>query len=64
MSFLYYALAQVSAELRNITLFHELLRKRGDRYRLAYGDPIDPGALPQDVEEATLVLKRASLALV
>lgn len=45
-------------ELRDITLFHELLNKKGRRFSLTVGAPIDPEALPHDVGEATEVLKR------
>jgi putative hemolysin len=45
-------------ELRDITLFHELLNKKGRRFSLIVGPPIDPEALPHDAGEATEVLKR------
>jgi putative hemolysin len=40
-SFWFHAFAQVSAELRDITLFHELLNKTGKTYRLTFG-PLIP----------------------
>ena len=46
-----------SKELRDITVFHELLNKRGGRYRLTAGPIIDPGALPAEAAEATQSLK-------
>jgi len=45
-------------ELRDITLFHELLNKKGRRFSLIVGAPIDPEALPHDAGEATEALKR------
>lgn len=45
-------------ELRDITLFHELLNKRGRRFSLIVGRPIDAEALPGDAGEATETLKR------
>lgn len=45
-------------ELRDITLFHELLNKKGRRFSLIVGAPINPEALPHDAGEATEVLKR------
>lgn len=45
-------------ELRDITLFHELLNKRGRRFLLIVGKPIDAEALPGDAGEATEALKR------
>jgi putative hemolysin len=47
-----------SKELRDITVFHELLNKRGGAYRMIVGPLISPRDLPQDVGEATLALKR------
>ena len=46
-----------SKELRDITVFHELLNKRGGRFRLTVGPIIDPEALPPDAAEATRQLK-------
>lgn len=45
-------------ELRDITLFHELLNKQGRRFSLIVGAPIDAEALPGDAGEATEALKR------
>ena len=47
-----------SGELRDITLFHELLNKRGRAFRLAVGQPIPPTALDGDPAEVTERLKR------
>jgi putative hemolysin len=45
-------------EMRDITLFHELLNKKGRRFSLIVGAPINPEALPHDAGEATEALKR------
>jgi putative hemolysin len=45
-------------EMRDITLFHELLNKKGRAFSLIVGAPIDPEALPHDAGEATEALKR------
>lgn len=45
-------------ELRDITLFHELLNKKGRRFSLIVGAPIDAETLPGDAAEATEALKR------
>lgn len=47
-----------SKELRDITLFHELLNKRGREFSLIVGQPIPPEALDADASAATLALKR------
>lgn len=47
-----------SGELRDITLFHELLNKRGRAFRLVVGQPIPPAALDGDPAEVTQRLKR------
>lgn len=46
-----------SKELRDVTVFHELLNKKGGAYRMIVGPIIPPDALPQDAAEATLRLK-------
>jgi len=57
-STLFHLFDRVSRELRDITLFHELLNKSGRRFALIVGRPIDPASLPADTGEATEVLKR------
>lgn len=56
-STLFHLFNRVSAELRDITLFHELLNKRGGQYGLTLGSPIAPEALAGDVQAATDALK-------
>lgn len=46
-----------SPELRDITLFHELLNKRGRAFSLTVGRPIPPEALGADMSGATERLK-------
>jgi putative hemolysin len=46
-----------SKELRDVTVFHELLNKKGGAYRLTVGPTIQPEALPAEAAEATLRLK-------
>jgi putative hemolysin len=46
-----------SNELRDITVFHELLNKRGGRYRMSVGPLIAADAVPHDSAEATGRLK-------
>jgi putative hemolysin len=47
-AFLFHALERVSAEFRDITLFHELLNKAGRRYRITFGPSIAAEALRSD----------------
>ena len=46
-----------SGELRDITVFHELLNKRGGQYRMSVGRLIAADAVPHDSADATLRLK-------
>ena len=51
-STLFYAFSKLSNELRDVTLFRELLNKKGYRYRVRIGAPIDPASLdgpPQEI---------------
>lgn len=56
-STLFHAFDRVSQELRDVTLFHELLNKRGGRFTLTVGPVIPPDRLDADAEVATAALK-------
>ncbi|MFM8819801.1 MAG: GNAT family N-acetyltransferase [Phenylobacterium sp.] len=56
-STLFHAFDRISKELRDITLFHELLNKRGGRFTLTVGPLVSPDRLGGDAETATLALK-------
>lgn len=50
---LYYTLSNVNAELRDITLFYELLNKRRSKFELTFGPLIDPASLQGDPQTIT-----------
>ena len=54
---LYYLFCNLSGELRDITLFHELLNKRGAKMRMTFGQMIDPELLQGDANALTGKLK-------
>jgi putative hemolysin len=56
-SSLFHLFDRVSGELRDITLFHEMLNKRGRAFTLTIGRPTPPSALPADAGEAVARLK-------
>jgi putative hemolysin len=56
-SSLFHFFNRFSKELRDITVFHELLNKRGGRYRMSVGPLIAADAVPHDSADATLRLK-------
>ena len=56
-STLFHLFNRVSNELRDITLFHELLNKRGREFSLILGPPVPPDALDVDAVAATEALK-------
>ena len=47
-SILYYLISMLNNELRDITLFHELLNKKGQSPTLIFGEPIDPKGFEKD----------------
>ena len=55
---LFYWLARCSTELRDMTVFHELLNKKGNVFDFTIGNLIQPDALDGDVAEATRALER------
>ncbi len=57
-SALYYLFCELSNELRDITLFHELLNKRGSKIRMTFGQAIAPDAFQGDPAELTDRLKQ------
>jgi putative hemolysin len=56
-STLFHFFNNFSGELRDITVFHELLNKRGGQYRMSVGPIIAADAVPHDSAEATPRLK-------
>ncbi|MFZ4166341.1 GNAT family N-acetyltransferase [Brevundimonas sp. NPDC058933] len=54
---LFHLFDRFSQELRDITLFHELLNKQGRAFDLRVGHPIPPDALDIDAARATEALK-------
>ncbi|MFN3500393.1 MAG: GNAT family N-acetyltransferase, partial [Pannonibacter indicus] len=53
-----YLLCELSKELKDITLFHELLNKTGAKYRMTFGQPIAPETLTGDPVQLTEALKQ------
>jgi putative hemolysin len=56
-STLFHLFDRVSPELRDVTLFHELLNKRGKAFQLTVGPLIPPSRLDVDAAKATYALK-------
>jgi putative hemolysin len=56
-SALFHFFNRFSSELRDITLFHELLNKRGRAFALTIGAPIAPAALEGEPADVALSLK-------
>ena len=54
---LYYLFWRLSDELRDMTLFHELLNKKGREYSMTFGTPIPPSDLTGDPEGLTARLQ-------
>ena len=57
---LFYLVSRFSQELRDMTVFHELLNKKGERFDFTIGAPIDSATLG-DATEATERLQRYCL---
>lgn len=57
-SWLYYWFWKVNTELRDITLFNELLNKRRQRFEIKFGPAILPQELPADPAAAAEALRR------
>ncbi|MEM1378010.1 MAG: 1-acyl-sn-glycerol-3-phosphate acyltransferase [Pseudomonadota bacterium] len=55
---LFYLLAHRNPELRDMTVFHELLNKKGKRFEMTIGKPIMPDVFTGDVMDETVKLQR------
>lgn len=62
-SLLFYFFDLIHPTLRDITLFHEMLNKARQPYRLNFGRPINPERLPETSSEGIELLKAATLEL-
>lgn len=62
-SALFYLFDRIHPTLRDITLFHEVLNKTRQPYRITVGRPIDPATLPSGSAEATELLRARALEL-
>lgn len=62
-SALFYLFDLIHPTLRDITLFHEVLNKARQPFRVTLGKPIPAERLPARSEEAILMLREATLAL-
>lgn len=56
-SILFHLFHRFSQELRDITLFHEMLNKEGKLFQITVGNPIAPEALDADAVAGTTALK-------
>ena len=62
-SILYYVFSAISGELRDITLFNELLNKKGQKFRMKFGAAIPPNAIQKNAERATAEIRKIVEAL-
>ena len=62
-SWLYYWFWKLNAELRDITLFHELLNKRGKTYNITFGLAIEPHALDGEAQAVADALRLHAMRL-
>lgn len=54
---LFYLFSKLNGELRDITLFHELLNKSGSKFDMTFGPTIAPGDLQGDPSALTTALR-------
>ena len=56
-SWLFYTLSKLNGQLRDITLFYELLNKKGGRFELTFGNLIQPEDLKGEAQAMTNLLR-------
>tara|TARA_B100001057_G_scaffold268705_1_gene268838 strand:+ start:426 stop:1259 length:834 start_codon:yes stop_codon:yes gene_type:complete len=52
-SLLFYILEIVNVELKDISLFRELINKKDFKYNIKFGKPIEPSSIADDIEKET-----------
>ncbi|WP_111430051.1 1-acyl-sn-glycerol-3-phosphate acyltransferase [Rhodobacteraceae bacterium DSL-40] len=62
-SAIFYIFDRIHPTLRDITLFHEVVNKKRQPYRITIGAPMDPETLPSGSAEATEVMRDRVLEL-
>lgn len=55
---LFYLLSHRTPELRDMTVFHELLNKKGQPFKMTIGKPIQPETLEGDVQDLTVHMQQ------
>ncbi|MCP2680519.1 1-acyl-sn-glycerol-3-phosphate acyltransferase [Maricaulaceae bacterium NA33B04] len=63
MSLMFYGLGQIHEELKHMTVFHELLAKRGALYQMKFAEAVDPADLPEDEAGASEALRQMTETL-
>ena len=63
MSMMFYGLGQLHEELKHMTVFHELMAKKGALYRLQFAAAIAPQNLPADDADASEALRQLTESL-
>jgi putative hemolysin len=63
MSLMFYGLGQIHEELKHMTVFHELLAKKGALYRMKFAEPVEPDSLPEDEAGASEALRQMTETL-
>ncbi len=63
MSLMFYGLGQIHEELKHMTVFHELLAKKGALYRIKAAQAVNPSELPDDDAVASEALRQMTETL-
>lgn len=57
-SFLFYFLEIVNKELKDVSLFRELINKKNFKYKIKFGKPINPSFMNRNIEEETFGIQK------
>lgn len=60
---MYYLFSRLNGELRDITLFREMLNKKHRLFRMTFGNIIAPDTLPANADDATAMVRQIVLTL-
>ena len=57
-SLLFYFLEIVNTELKDVSLFRELINKRDFRYKIIFGKPIYPNEFDENIDKQTEIMQK------
>lgn len=62
-SWFYYLVSRINGEIRDMTLFNELMNKKKQTFKMTFGEPIAGNSLPKNADQASAAIRAVVEAL-